>query len=77
MPPPSTHSIPSSYAGKQIPTKLLRWWEQAERNTQDGKKPLLVLHPLGTDYADSLAVVRLADRLELLKESGRQIQDEG
>ncbi len=47
--------------GKQIPRTLLKWWGQAEQNAGDGKRPLLVLHPAGAAYADSLAVLRLAD----------------
>ncbi len=46
-----------------LPT-LLKWWGQAEQNAGDGKRPLLVLHPAGAAYADSLAVVRLADLAE-------------
>ncbi len=47
--------------GRQIPRALPKWWEQAQRNAPEGKLPLLVLHPLGADYQDSLAVVRLED----------------
>ena len=47
--------------GRQIPRTLLRWWRQARRNTPTGKKPLLVLHPHGVGYPDSLAIVRLSD----------------
>jgi hypothetical protein len=51
--------------GRQIPRTLLKWWGQAEQNAGDGKSPLLALHPTGAAYADSLAVVRLADLAEL------------
>jgi hypothetical protein len=57
--------------GGQIPSTVLKWWAQAERNTRDGKQPLLVLHPSGAEYAESLAMVRLADLLRLLNE-GKQ-----
>jgi hypothetical protein len=57
--------------GGQIPSALLKWWEQAQRNTQDGKQPLLVMHPTGAGYADSLVAMRLADLLRLLSE-GKQ-----
>jgi hypothetical protein len=50
--------------GKQIPRTLLKWWGQAEQNAGEGKRTLLVLHPAGTAYADSLAVLRLADLAE-------------
>jgi hypothetical protein len=50
--------------GRQIPRALLRWWEQTRRNTPDGKRPLLVLHPHGADYQESLAVMRLGDLTE-------------
>lgn len=51
--------------GKQIPRTLLQWWKQTQQNTPEGKRPLLVLHPAGAAYADSLAVVHLADLAEL------------
>lgn len=44
---------------------LLKSWGQAEQNASDRKRPLLVLHPAGAAYADSLAVLRLADLAEL------------
>ena len=47
--------------GRQIPRTLLKWWAQTQANSTGGKTPMLVLHPHGTDYADSLALVRLAD----------------
>ena len=47
--------------GKQIPRTVLKWWEQAERNTTEGKRPLLVLHPPRVRYEDSLVVLRLGD----------------
>lgn len=52
--------------GQQIPRTLLKWWEQARENARDGKTPLLVLHPVGAKYEDSLAVIRLDDLVELL-----------
>ncbi len=52
--------------GRQIPKTLLGWWKQTRENTRDRKRPLLVLHPLGAEYEDSLAVLRLADLVELL-----------
>ncbi|KKM97045.1 hypothetical protein LCGC14_1171960 [marine sediment metagenome] len=55
--------------GKQIPRTLLKWWEQAQGNTPEGNKPLLVLHPLGTEYEDSLAILRLGDLVGLLVEA--------
>jgi hypothetical protein len=52
--------------GRQIPKTLLRWWEQARQNTTPGKMTLLVLHPLGAAYEDSLVILRLADLLATL-----------
>lgn len=47
--------------GRQIPRTVLKWWEQAQKNTPAGKRPLLVLHPLGTRYEDSLAIVKISE----------------
>jgi hypothetical protein len=47
--------------GRQIPRTLLKWWEQAQRNTPDGERLLLVLHPPRIPYEDSLVVLRLSD----------------
>ena len=47
--------------GKQVPKTVLAWFEQAECNTPEGKRPLLVLHPPRFPYEDSLVVLRLAD----------------
>ncbi len=47
--------------GKQVPKTVLDWFDQAEKNARDGKRPLLVLHPPRVKYEDSLVVLRLAD----------------
>ena len=47
--------------GRQVPKTIIDWFEQAERNTSEGKRPLLVLHPPRVKYEDSLVVLRLAD----------------
>ena len=50
--------------GRQVPKTIIDWFGQAEQNAGDRKRPLLVLHPAGAAYADSLAVLRLADLAE-------------
>ena len=47
--------------GRQVPKTIIKWFDQAERNTPEGKRPLLVLHPPRFPYEDSLVVLRLAD----------------
>ncbi len=47
--------------GKQVPKTVLDWFAQSERNTPEGKRPLLVLHPPRVRYEDSLVVLRSAD----------------
>ncbi len=47
--------------GRQVPKTIIDWFDQAERNTPEGKRPLLVLHPPRLPCEDSLVVLRLAD----------------
>ena len=47
--------------GRQVPKTIIDWFDQAEKNARDGKRPLLVLHPSRVRYEDSLVVLRLAD----------------
>ncbi len=47
--------------GRQVPKTIIDWFEQAERNTPEGKRPLLVLHPPRLPYEDSPVVLRLGD----------------
>lgn len=54
--------------GKQIPKTILKWWTQARTNAILGRKPLLVLHPPKAEYQDSLAVIRLGDLADFLRE---------
>ncbi len=63
--------------GRQIPRTLLKWWGQAEHNTAQGKRPLLVLHAHRADYADSLAIVRLADLAKLALAVGGETERKG
>ena len=47
--------------GRQVPKTIIDWFDQAEKNARDGKRPLLVLHPPRVRYEDSLVVLRSAD----------------
>ena len=47
--------------GRQVPKAIIDWFDQAERNTPEGKRLLLVLHPPRLPYEDSLVVLRLTD----------------
>lgn len=46
---------------RQVPKTIIDWFDQAERNTPEGKRHLLVLHPPRLPYEDSLVVLRLGD----------------
>jgi hypothetical protein len=45
--------------GKQILKTLLKWWKQALRNTDPGDKTVLIMHPKGWKYEDSLVMLDL------------------
>ncbi len=47
--------------GRQVAKTIINWFDQAERNTPEGKRPLLVLHPPRLPYEESLVVLRLGD----------------
>lgn len=49
--------------GKQIPKTILKWWSQANKNTREGQKPMLVLHYPRQSLEDCLVFVRLGDLL--------------
>ncbi len=47
--------------GRQVAKTIINWFAQSKRNTPEGKRPLLVLHPPRFPYEDSLVALRLAD----------------
>ena len=52
--------------GNQIPKTLLKWWDQACKNSPGERVPLLILHPKGLPREHSLAVIRIDELRRLL-----------
>ncbi len=57
--------------GKQIPKTLLKWWAQAQTNTREGQRPMLILHYPRQKLKDCLVIVKLGD---LLNETAKEAE---
>ena len=51
---------------EKLPKWFVDFWEQAVRNCEPDKKPLLILHKLGQKYLDDWVVIKMSDFLEVL-----------
>ena len=64
-----THSIFSieSKSREKIPKWFADFWEQTERNCEEDKIPLLVIHKLNHKHEDDWVVIKMKDFLEIKK----------
>lgn len=52
--------------GKQIPKTVVKFMGQAEKNCEEGKVPVVIMHPLNGKYEDGLVMMRFTDWKDLI-----------